>query len=157
SAERMEIRTFVGRPGNLTPYPGIRQTRDTCVYASVGGAVNFVMGKSVCSEAGLVKAVDDGGGDASFGWVGKCLSPECDGVVKSAEFHDRETRLVDYGVVRKALEAGSVLIVSMQLATFDGSTPRLIDDWHMLSLFSPRGNDLQVWDSNNQSGFLRSD
>lgn len=153
----MDIRDFVGRPGNLIPYPGIRQTGDTCVYASVGGAVNFLMGQAVCSESGLVKAVDDASGDASFGWVVKCLPPECDGVVKSDEFHDRDNPLTDYAIVSKCVASGGVLIVSLQLVTFDaGGIPSLLG-WHMLSLFSPRGNDLQVWDSNNHSGFLTAE
>lgn len=71
-----------------------------------------------------------------------------------SEYHDRDNPLPAFDSLRRFLEAGAVLIVSLELAQLQGQNAQRLERYHMLSFFDIHNDFVQVWDTNDHSGFL---
>jgi hypothetical protein len=136
------------------PYPGIRQTLDTCVLASIGGAVNHLVRKEVWTEESLFKATRaTGASGATFGNVVPAALASVADVVGAREHLDGEERaepLEDFvRLLRQHVDGGGLAIVSLQLATRSPTGFQRQEAWHMLTLIGREGNLYHIWDSND--------
>ena len=105
------IDPFTRRPAALVPYHGLIQTSNTCVFASVASACNWLTGSRI-TEAKIVGDYLTGGGEgASFGNALRHIPT--DGLV-TAEYHDRDNPLPPFDELWRQLEAGAVLIMSLE-------------------------------------------
>ncbi len=138
------------------PYPGIAQAGNTCVFASIAGAANKIAGTSVSAE----DLEDDfgraQGGQPTFGNVipfARRRVPQ----LASVNYHDRDNSLPRFGEVRKQLETGAVLILSVELAQLQGERAERQGRYHMLTMFNLAAGRVQVWDTNNRVGSIAID
>lgn len=133
-------------------YPGITQTLNTCVLASIGGALNHLAGKQVWTEATLLAATRARGvSEVTFATVMPVAIPPVADMVEYKEHldEDRKEPLPDFlRVLREHVDAGGLAIVSLEFAKREGSEPKRQGGWHMLTLITRTGNIYDVWDSN---------
>lgn len=149
----MVVAPFWVRPGIQVPYPGIRQTADTCVFVSVASAVNWL----TCSDLTEVEVVRRfhaaGQTEVNFTTVLASLLPSFP-TIEPTEYHDHNNPLLDVDELLERLQADGVLVLSLEVATPTGAGIHRRNQWHMISVFKGGGNDAQVWDSNGYAGFL---
>lgn len=146
------------RSGSALQYPGLKQSEDTCVFMSVAGAINFLASTAITEQQILSIWNADGRPQPTFDLALKYLLPEItSNSIHPQRFHDHDAPLPSIDVIFTALDKGAVVIPSFELAT--GTPDRLarVARWHMLSLFSRRGGQSQVWDTNNKTGFICDD
>ena len=147
--------SFEEHDGKLELYPGIVQSKkDTCVFASIAGAINYVTSKSNCTEASLHNAFPWDDEQPTFGTVARCVP---DSLIQTQEFHDRDSPLPDFERIVKGLQSGDVVILSLEYANISNGNVERTGVWHMLSVFRNSNGDLQVWDTGNHSGFFTDD
>jgi len=144
---------FGARGKSSIPYPGIRQTLDTCVLASIGGAVNHLAGKEVWTEDSLFRATRaTGTSGATFGHVVPAALASVADVVGAREHLDGEERAEPLDgfvrLVREYVDGGGLAIVSLQLATRSPTGFQRQEAWHMLTLIGREGNLYHIWVSN---------
>jgi hypothetical protein len=147
---------FGTRGGTFIPYPGIRQVGDTCVFANVGGAVNYLSGRKVWTLETLRQA-----------WIG--TQPTFTNVANVAVCP--VTELLDYFEhldesrmepissflqdLRKHIDRRGIVIVSLELAVSHAqSEMERKGRYHMLTLVARQGDLYQVWDSNGIEAFV---
>jgi hypothetical protein len=142
----------------LIPYPGVRQIGDTCVLASMAGALNWIAGTQidVCDLVADFRRTGGVDNDWRFDNVIP-LAQQLAATVQFDEYIDGRQPLQDMNAVRAQLRAGSVLILSLRLTELHWNGLVVHRGFHMLSLFDLRDDLVQVWDSNNLAGFLRID
>lgn len=136
------------------PYPGIRQSTDSCVFVSVAGAINWLIGSN-WSEANVwARFLTSGLKDKHFDAALKCM-PSLDGL-EIVEYHDVDNKLADARGLIDKLRSGGVLVISLEVVGLDGAAFRKVG-WHMLSIFRGAGDYGQVWDTNGMAGIIQWD
>lgn len=150
-----ESSIFGTRTGPFIPYPGVRQIGDTCVFASVAGAVNYLSGQPIWTLESLFRACRVT--QPTFGPVASvAVAP----VAERVEYREHldESRSEPVGnflqVLRDHVGGGGIAIVSVELAAPDPTGPKRQGRWHMLTLVARQGELYQVWDSMGIQAFV---
>jgi hypothetical protein len=150
------VAPFIARPGTLVPYPGLRQTGNTCVLVSIASAVNW-LSQSTLTELEVVRWFQAASKtDVNFATVVSVVLPMFPNI-EAIEYHDNDNPLSDVDGVLGRVQAGGVAILSLEVAGSNGVSIQRHGLWHMISVFKGGGSDAQVWDTNGFDGFLTWD
>jgi hypothetical protein len=144
------------RSGAPLIYPGLHQNGNSCVLVSIGGALNHLAGTNLSENEILDRVRLKGVKEINFQTVLDCVGPELSKNSISVErYHDEENPLQSVDLIIAHIQRGAVLIVSLELAAGqDLSSLTREKQWHMLSVFNLRGDNVQVWDTNGKEGFF---
>lgn len=141
--------------GTKIIYPGVVQTDDTCVFVSIAGAINHLAGTGITESDIKTVWEADGRPQPNFGLALKYLDKEIkQHSIHVQRYHDGESRFPSIDEIMQALTVNSVLIPSFELATGNSDSLTRASRWHMLSMFNLQSSQVQVWDTNNKSGFM---
>lgn len=147
--------------GTRTAYPGLTQIGDSCVLASIAGALNYLAGTLLTAEEMVERWQRDGMPQPNFDLVLEYLKPELSThPITITRYHDQLAPLPSPTVLFEALGNGAVVVPSFQACTLEGEHFVRRRRWHMLSLFNLQDNQCQVWDTNmhpNRETFFRRD
>jgi hypothetical protein len=122
-----------------------------CVFASVVGAVNSVVGKQVWTQDSLLTAWRANGfkeHELNFGNVAPVAVEPVKNGVRFQQHVDGPTPVGDAAylkLIQDCIDRGGVAIVSCELA--DPATLVRQGNWHMVSLFARTGNVFDAWDT----------
>src|SRR5438309_1299043 len=105
------------RNGTRKTYPGIVQTDNTCVFASLAGAINYLAGTSISESQLLGRWNANSRPQPHFGLALSYLKSELEAhKIRTTRYHDTENPLPDIEIVRDTLNVGGVIIPSVELA-----------------------------------------
>jgi hypothetical protein len=135
------IEAFANVQRPAVAFPALVQTGNTCVFASVAGAISHLTGEPLTAEGLEQDCRAMGGHTADFA---PALRAD----------HDRNNPLPAPEDIGASLQNGSVLILSLETARFDGVQAERTQRYHMLSLFNLANGFVQVWDTNGRGGFI---
>jgi hypothetical protein len=130
-------------------YKGEKQaTPFLCVFASVSAAVSSVCGKEIWTQHTLFdKWKKQGIEQVHFGNIYPVAMEPVQDCVKAHHYCDNASPISndDYlKMIKKCLDAGGVVIVSLQVADLDLNRKTA---WHMLSLIRRDGDNFTAWDT----------
>jgi hypothetical protein len=151
--------TFWTRTGPRVEFRGLTQGENPyCVYASLAGAVNHVVGSEVWTVDALVAECKRRG----------CPSPTFD-VVMPVAAEPVKDRLA-YEIARDRLkpqptaafvaelsrwvQGGGIAVISLEAADNPLPSGQRLQGYHMLTLIAKEGDQFQVWDTSNFAGFV---
>ncbi len=141
------------RPGIPVPYPGLLQTAPTCVLVSIASAINWLT-HSQLTELDVYRYFQaTGHHEPTFATVLDGVRPRFPNV-DATEYHDVEHPMPDVDGLLARVQAGAVLVLSLELASLNGGAVHRLGRYHMISVFNSGGGDAQVWDTNGKPGFL---
>ena len=137
------------------PYTELRQGNlPHCVYASVAGAVNFLVGKQVWVPVDLVVEHNRLRRGTNFSVADTALQRLNGEVEKIHHNSGCSTESLTPSLVRNWIDDSGVVILSLELADAAGGRSGA---WHMFSLVGRDGELFQVWDTNGLRGFISAD
>ena len=151
-------RPFWKRTGPAVVYPGLTQGGEPlCVYASIGGAINHLAGRTVWQTKTLQKACAQRGvAQPTF----DCVIPVAIEPVASELAYEvpRESIKADLdkyiGVVDECVTRGGVAIVSLEVSRTPPPRVERVQRYHMVSLIRRVHDGYRIWDTNGWGGFL---
>ncbi|MBL9164625.1 MAG: hypothetical protein JNL18_17995 [Planctomycetaceae bacterium] len=141
------------RRSNLLPYDGLLQgIEDTCVYASIAGAVNYVAGKKVWMTSSLRDEWNrNGPRQPSFGVASIAVTPYAS-EIEYIHHHTGDRKIaLSIDSIKSVIEEDGLVILSMELG--DGLKKRQTR-FHMFTLIARTADGFQVWDTNGFQGIL---
>ncbi len=147
------VSPFWIRTGKQIPYPGLRQTSDTCVFVSIASAVNWLTQSNLTENEVVHQFQIAGQQEINFATVSAYILSAFP-AIEAIQYHDRDNPLTDLDELLERVNDGAVLILSLEAAASTGNAIHRINRWHMISIFKGGGDDAQVWDSNGYAGFL---
>jgi hypothetical protein len=146
-----ELKHWWNRHAGLAPYVGLHQGgRNYCVFASIAGAVNHLMGHDVWTMDVLADAHAYKKGTTDFSVADTAIAP-CGGalIVQRPNSRDFPSQLSP-SLIRNWVRQQGIVILSLEAHNPDGS----FAGWHMLSVVAESPSLFQVWDSTGYGGLL---
>jgi hypothetical protein len=151
--------TFWARTGPTVEFRGLTQGHSPhCVYASLAGAINHVVGSVVWTVDTLVEECKRR----------RCPSPTFDVVMPVAAEPVKER--LEYEIARERLkpqpmpvfvaelsrwvQGGGVAVISLEAADNPLPSGQRLQNYHMLTLIAKDGDRFQAWDTNGLAGFV---
>ena len=146
--------TFGQRTGSFIPYPGLRQVGDTCVYASVAGAINHLCSREVWTLSALFTKC--AGRTPDFGVARQAVEPVAGEVAYRVHSDDARTAPPEtwLDLLRNHVDKGGIAIISLEAARRHPPGPQRMGAWHMFTLVARSGDLYQVWDTNGIHAFV---
>lgn len=150
---------FWQRKGNMAPYAGLKQGNvPHCVFASIGGAINHLVGRTVwegkplfdhCVQGGLRAATFDG-------VIPFAIKPVQAEITYEIPREQIKGGPVDEYLrrVKDCVASDGIAIVSLEFSNDSDPTTPNLGDYHMISLVAQADDGYQVWDTNDMQGFV---